>query len=504
MHFGEILVLKTVFLLLLCTLGLGTITNASQKGRLSEKTAKALIVRQMLAAVDWPAPLSDLTGNKSAEEDYLLCTFNDKSTLESFIQALENAEINEKKIKLANIRLRQNLSQCNAVYLGKPRIADIQWMQENQLARRTLLIASGRNMAKAGVHIGLFLNRDNTLEIELNADTFYGSELIPKDALIRNSIVLASEVEQKVKLLRTLINYTTWPDDDLDFSRDGEFNLCFFRNYRLLPYLKLFLGSKSFSGKKLNTKTIAEESDLSACHTVLLHKADQTVSGLLSKRALNRVLLIGDDSYFNGKGVHYNLAPGKSVRSSRFEINLTAFGRTGHSPHFGLLNSGALIQKDYAEYSRLLHAIVEQTIWPVGHALSSDNHLDLCVDQDEVLVENLQFFSQPSLGKSSLQKELIIRNLSQPPDAVGCEIIVTADNPNLSELNNPDNSVNNQVLLISSNKDAKDGSFHFKMNISPKQITLGIDLSALKAMGFAVKNELIELSRSGKGERNGH
>ena len=483
--------MKGFKLILIYLLGMSGSLCAAE--RLDEDMAKALIVRQLLSLIEG----HDGPGKANESEQYVLCTYQDKSTSQKLGRHLKGLSVKQKPFTIKNITQREDFAGCYAAFINEPNKDDLDSFIEQGLVRNTLFIIHGQKYAAQGFHIGLYLNKQNTFDFELNPDALMASNFTPREELLQFGNILKTGILQKINLLRTLINYTDWSTDSQNFKSSKEFSLCTLRNKTLDVFIRYAATSKTFKGKTLKNQIIESADQAPNCDAVILDSSDDQDSlTLLSLRAKQQVLLIGNHQNFGEKGVHYNLQPGSSSQR-RFEMNLIAFEQTGHSPHFELYNSAVVVKKDYPEFSRTLSQIIQLTQWPDDkESANAKAPVDLCVYRDEAMLDNLQLFlSSNAMDEKMLAtKSITTRLVDEQGQLNSCDAFLAGniDGQSLTELlrRQPDKP----ILLISNHKN-QSANFHYQVLMAPKEVTFALNLKNLQAGGFIPAQTLMNLGK---------
>ncbi|MET1256355.1 YfiR family protein [Aliikangiella maris] len=487
-----------ILLLFFILLPAGSALFASTSERLNKDLAKSLIIRQLLNLVEW----DESRVMQKTADDYLLCTYNDTKNAKVFNQYLKGIKIQGRTLTIANRASREQLSMCHAAFMEQPEQGDVDWILSHQLTKNTLFIIEGSQYVTKGFHIGLYLNSQNTFDYELNPDALISSHLIPSRELLKYAKVVASEIADKVNLLRSLINYTEWAESSIKFEKSEEFNLCTFDDHALAAFITYFGDSKTFKGKSLSNRSVKSASQMADCHALIMNNVqDERLVNIIAQRAQQRILLIGNDDALGEKGVHYNLVPKKNQQHLRFEINLVAFKQTGHSPRFELFNSGVVVDKDYPELSRMLFNILVDTTWPKNAANSDNSSIRLCVYEKEPVFENIKLFlsAYQINDRAKSHKQVEVNKITKPTQLNRCQAFLVGDitAKELSELL-VDKS---QLALLVIAYQLKNGSraYHYKLKSQPKEILIELDLDKLKMNGFIPAQALLDSVKASEG-----
>lgn len=483
----------------ICFLCLSPKTFAVEGG--DEEFAKSEIIRQLLSFVEW---------DKSAFQgknviSYRLCTYNDVASYRLLKLYLKGFNINNRPLNVSNLNDRRLLARCHAVFLKKPEKKDVDWFLDNQITQKTFFIIEGAGYALKGFHVGLYLNNKNTFDYELNPDVLISSQLTPSQNLLKHARILASNISDKVNLLRSLVNYTEWSEPSELLERSESFKLCTFKDAALSAFITYFAHSKTFKGKPLINQTIDSISQADDCHALLIGNiSDQSLAEILSQRAKRKVLLIGNGESLGEKGVHYNLSPKKNRSHFRFEINLIAFKQTGHSPRFELFNSAVVIKTDYPELSRILLNILRDTTWPKSsqHQVTK-SAVNLCIYQEPGVYKNLAlFFAANQITSKTVKKNgkaIFVKQIDKPKQISKCEafLVGAISAKELSELLSTKTDVS--LLLISYQPVQDNIPFHYNLLTEPKKISFKLDINKLEEGGFAAAKTLLDAALESNG-----
>jgi len=487
---------KSFKVILIYLLGFSGALSAAE--RLDEDMAKALIVRQLLSLIEG----HDNLVKAQQLPAYQLCTYNDRNTAQKLSRHLEGLLIQQKPFNIRNIQQRQDIQTCHAAFINQPKDDDLDWFLANQATINTLFIINGETQAQKGFHIGLYLNNQKTFDFELNPSVLITSNFTPRKELLQFGKIVGADFKQKINLLRTLINYTEWSADKHQFAQHKDFQLCTLANATLATFIDHFADGKTFKGKKLANRTIQEASEAESCDAIVINQmANQDAVTLLSQRAEQRVLLIGNNQALGERGVHYNISPPNKTQR-RFEINLIAFEQTGHSPHFELFNSASVVETDYPELSRTLNNIVQMTEWPGEADNQADNEaqhspIDFCVFDDPVAQENLQLFlaDRKTLVSGTSSKPITARLVSEVAALAQCDAFMVSADPPSQVAEFLEKQTLHPLLLIARNDKQVLEPYHYRLLMAPKRISFELNLEQLKAGGFKPAKALLDLGK---------
>lgn len=479
--------LKFVFFVLL----LFSESNFAADG-LHEDMTKALIVRQLVGLIDWQHAMFDQKPSKQ----FKICSFRDEAAFQLLNNFLKGESINQKTLQIKNVVNHENVASCHAIFINTPDNSDLSWFVNNRVPQQTLFIVRGKRQARKGFHFGIYLNNQNSFDLELNPDAFIHSRFMIGPELLQLAKVLTSSLESKISLLRSLINYTDWPGSQRQFTDKKIFNLCSWQNKSLAMFLDYYARNKSFKNRKLNVLTISESKQASSCDAIVIDRPiDSDSISLLSERNQQKVLLIGNFDQLGEKGVHYNLNPLGTGQNRRFEMNLVAFDKTGHSPHFELFNSAIVVEKDLPEYSRIIANIIEFTAWPNGiEASASENNIDLCVYRDPQLFDNVRLFIAEREAHDKPRKSITTKLIFDELQLNQCQAFLVSG---ANEIEHPPVLVSdeNRILMISSKTSQDPQPFHYRVLTAPKRVTFEFDLDKLRSNGFRPSQSLLSLGK---------
>lgn len=484
--------LKFFSIILLLFSGTG---SAAEK--LDEATARTLIVRQLLTLVEGHAPSADKSNV------YQLCTYRDSNAHSQMVKHLASVMVQGLTLKITDKKKRSSVSTCNALYINQPDQNDLEWFKENQVNQNTLVIINGRNYVKQGFHIGLFLNNRDTFDFELNPQAFESSRFTPRKELLQFGQVIESELQKRIKLLRNLINFTDWPPADSEFNTSDSFNLCFYKNKSLSTFVDYFSRRKTFKSKSLVSSAIDSVEQATSCDAVIL---DDTNSGgfyrFVAERDTDKKLLVGNSMKTSASGVHYNLAEKKST-GRLFEINLIAFEQTGHSPHFELINSAKLVNRDFPEVARMLNLVVQSTTWSAKN--SALKKVEVCVYQQPNLASQLtSIFAVGNKNTGDNLKGVSFKNIEKSADLDTC-LAILSNQENWKQIDaeqsaQTGSSISGLRIMIGK-KRVSAPNIHYQLLIAPKRINLEVNKGLLNSNGFTISQSMFELGELQGGDQ---
>ncbi|MGX5172813.1 YfiR family protein [Aliikangiella sp. IMCC44653] len=473
---------------------------------LDENIAKSLIVRQFLAEVK-----SQPKSGAVQLAEYRLCTFRDSMQAAIFEQHLTplNVSVNQQPLKIRNIQKLNELSRCNALYLNEVSQLVKRHIEKVTLQSKVLIIVQGRGRADAGAHIGLFLNRQNTFNYELNLDAFLESWFVPSEELINYANVVESQSLLKAQRLRQLINFTEWPELS-NFNKSQFFNLCLTGNKVLAQIIQKSVGDKSFKNKPLRVFQKSSPESLADCHGLVINRINgNSILSMINSRLNRNTLVLGFGDLVGESGVHFNLIDDRKVSKRKFEINLMAFEKSGHKPRFELLNSADLVKTDYLELSSILLEILRQTQWPATLTESAKTTKNLCISKEfkdsdsfEAIFNRLKLTLQEQklIGVNEISHTVSLQQyqFDKPVESCDAMIVNSVEQVNNIDILSHSNDIN--LLLITNLEEIDNAQFHFNVSFKSKRLHLDIDIPALSRSGFVASRELLKMGTAFKRE----
>ena len=495
--------MKSIAFIVIAVLYISGFVHAAEVA--NQDTTRTLIVARLLGQIDW---LESNFAEKSTRS-FKLCTFKSFAAYRNFNRNLNGVKINDVPVKIENIVDMDEIANCHAIFVNRNIPIDIDWLVDNNRLNKTLIIAEGsldsQSYAKLGAHINLYLNKRGTFDFELNPDSFVESSHLPRRALLELGQVINNQALRKTNLLRSLINYTEWPQSDLALVGEDEFRLCSFDNNSFALFAEFYLKEKSLKGIKVIHRRVSGSAEISQCHALLIDDRDQhKLPGLALVRRQSNTLLIGNYESLGEKGVHFNLSPATSATAERFEINLHAFELSGHLPYHQLLNSSVVVNRDYPVLANKLVQIIQQTRFPAGAGVNNQKKgkLRLCTDLDDDRLATLRLFMS-EMAKKNQQAQL---ELSQLTTNINKCNVIFLDNLVFENVKAFSEMVREQNILVIINEqirslqNASVVQGHFSLLIEPRTISLKIDLELLHQGGFEVSAELRRLANQSVGE----
>lgn len=457
---------------------------------IDEDMAEALIVRQLIGLIDWQQDM-----DKKSPDHLNVCSYRNETGFRLLKQLFKGEQKSQTQLSIQHVVERENVADCQVVFINKPEESDLIWFLEQQVPRQTLFILRGKQQAIQGFHFGIYLNNQDTFDLELNPDAFVDSRFNLNSKLLTLSKVLKSSIGRKVSLLRSLINYTEWPGVKNNFTNQSTFNLCSWRNKPLTTFFDYYAGNKSFKNRKLNAVTISSSEQANSCDAIVIGSAiDSHSISLLRERKQQKVLLIGNWGRLGEKGVHYNLNPLANETSRRFEMNLVAFDETGHSPHYELYNSAIVVEKDLPEFLSTITNIIELTSWPNELEQASEmSQVELCVYEDPQLYESLQLFLVDWEASLPAKKTISTRLVLDKSQLSRCQALLVS-NTNL-ELSAMPEEQKSPILIIVNKAIERPNPFHYRVIASPKRVTFELNLEKLEKNGFRPAKSLLGLGK---------
>ena len=452
-----------------------------------EASLRSAVIMKLLHTVG----LQETDLSRIEGEDFNLCVYKSFPTYRNIKKNTAGETLSNRPVAVFNVSSAAEISQCHAIYVGASHSSAIAQTVRVANKERVVVVGESRNAAKLGAHLGMFVGDKNLYEFELNLDSFARIGVFPQAGLIELGTVISSHMVQKAKLMRSLVGYTEWPKP---VSASPNLTFCaeykdFFTEYSRYLFTQKPIQSKTTQFQYLDLSG-DEKQQLNKCDILLLNGyKNSRLASTVFAREKRKMLLIGDALGLGDKGVHYNLTLPDDNGGRRFEINLFAFEQTGHLPHYQLLNSALIVQRDIPLFSILLAKAVKYTIWPIdGPAANSPN---LCVWRKEDEFESLSFFN---VEIRKFNQDMNILNVSDESNLPQCSALlvsnVTFDTA--AELSSLQQKYG--FLLITNTGDAGKVGAHYNLKVAHKKITLELFEDNMKKAGFKPQKVIMDES----------
>jgi len=172
--------------------------------------------------------------------------------------------------------------------------------------------------------------------------------LLPLSTWIQAAPV--TELTAKLALVRNMILFTDWPDNEKRLRKIERFHFCTYRDFATYRDIqRVFADSQKkilLKNKPVVVENKEKPEQLKSCHAVYLSKLSRKeLDAVLALRAPNGPLLFGSHKGWGEAGVHFNIFL-KPDRRLGFELNMRAMEITGHSPRFQLLNFARVLDRE--------------------------------------------------------------------------------------------------------------------------------------------------------------
>ncbi len=452
-----------------------------------EASLRSAVIMKLLHTVG----LKDIDLSRIEGEDFNLCVYKSFPTYRNVKKNTAGESLSNRRVSVHNISDPAEIAQCHAIYIGAFHASTIAQIVKVANRDRVVVVGESRNAAAQGAHIGMFIGDKNLYEYELNLDSFAQIGIFPNTALIEQGTAVSSQMVQKAKLMRSLVGYTEWPKS---VSASSSLLFCaeykdFFTEYSRYLFTQKPIQSKTTQFRYLDLN-VDDTRQLNGCDILLLNGyKDSRLASTVFARGERKMLLIGDALGLGDKGVHYNLTLPDDNGGRRFEINLFAFEQTGHLPHYQLLNSALIVQKDLPLFSILLAKVLKYTIWPTGKL--EVNVPNLCVWRKEEEFELLAFFN---VELRKLYRDINLINVSDAASLPQCNALLVS---NISfETATELRALQQQYgfLLITNVGDARQVGAHYNLKFAHKKITLELFEDNMKKAGFKPQKAIMDES----------